>query len=191
MNVKDVLIVNSNERELDEVQVATSLVQSCDKSKIIDCAIDLLTNNTYKVLVVFVDEKYIDAGLLVKLLRMFSDSKIILVSKANITNEIDLLELGVDDIFKTDLDINLLNYKIYNYIEDFYNARDIILEDRFSNIVVNRTIKVVFHMNERVNLSDNEFKLLELFLLNKRRTLSRKEIEKKVWGIIYLVLTIE
>lgn len=58
-------------------------------------------------------------------------------------------------------------------------------EDVFhiSDIVIDFNAKTVTQNNEPVNLTSTEFRLLEYFVRNKNKVLSRIEILEKVWGI--------
>ncbi|MFT3932443.1 MAG: response regulator transcription factor [Chitinophagaceae bacterium] len=51
------------------------------------------------------------------------------------------------------------------------------------NVAVNLSSKLVTLNNEQVNLTSTEFRLLEYFLRNKNRVVSRIEILEDVWGI--------
>ncbi|MBG9376739.1 response regulator transcription factor [Panacibacter sp. DH6] len=58
-------------------------------------------------------------------------------------------------------------------------------EDVFhiSDIVIDFNAKTVTQHNEPVSLTSTEFRLLEYFVRNKNKVLSRIEILEKVWGI--------
>ncbi len=53
----------------------------------------------------------------------------------------------------------------------------------FGNVTVNIHSKLVTWNNEQVNLTSTEFRLLEYFLKNRNRVLSRMEILENVWGV--------
>lgn len=53
----------------------------------------------------------------------------------------------------------------------------------FGNVSVNVHTKLVTYGGEQVNLTSTEFRLLEYFLKNRNRVLSRVEILENVWGI--------
>ncbi len=74
----------------------------------------------------------------------------------------------------------MLNYKISNYIENFSNIKDNILDYKLTSVTLNCKSKIVFQNYGKILVSDIEYKLLEMLLLNKDKTLSRKEIEKGV-----------
>jgi len=54
---------------------------------------------------------------------------------------------------------------------------------RFGNVSVNIHSKLVLYNNEQINLTSTEFRLLEYFLRNRNRVISRLEILEHVWGI--------
>ncbi len=56
-------------------------------------------------------------------------------------------------------------------------------EIKFGNVTVNTHSKLVLYNDEQVNLTSTEFRLLEYFLRNRNRVISRIEILEHVWGI--------
>ncbi|MDO9374710.1 MAG: response regulator transcription factor [Ferruginibacter sp.] len=54
---------------------------------------------------------------------------------------------------------------------------------QFGQTSVNLNAKLVTYAGENVNLTSTEYRLLEYFLANKNRVLSRLEILEHVWGI--------
>ena len=63
----------------------------------------------------------------------------------------------------------------------------VIVEDEdiyeIENISVHFKSKLIYVDNKAVNLTSTEFRLLEFFVRNKNRVLSRMEILEKVWGV--------
>lgn len=57
------------------------------------------------------------------------------------------------------------------------------LEYRADNLVMNCYQKKVYRDEQEINLTQKEYHLLEYFLLNKNRVLSRTQIAEAVWGI--------
>jgi DNA-binding response OmpR family regulator len=53
----------------------------------------------------------------------------------------------------------------------------------FGNVSVNIHTKLVQYNQEQINLTSTEFRLLEYFLRNRNRVISRLEILEHVWGI--------
>lgn len=51
------------------------------------------------------------------------------------------------------------------------------------NISINFNTKLVYQDDQPITLTSTEFRLLEFFVRNKNRVLSRMEILEKVWGI--------
>lgn len=56
-------------------------------------------------------------------------------------------------------------------------------EIKMGHITINLQTKIVQYKNEQLNLTSTEYRLLEYFIKNKNRVISRIEILEHVWGI--------
>lgn len=61
----------------------------------------------------------------------------------------------------------------------------------FKEIKLNLDIKVCTIRNEEINLTKNEFNLLEFLIKNKNKIFSRREILNNVWGYKVTLRTVD
>ncbi|MBC2854666.1 response regulator transcription factor [Cetobacterium sp. 2G large] len=103
---------------------------------------------------------------------------IMMTARDSELDEIHGLEIGADDYIIKPFSINVLSTKIKKYlklnIQQEYLYKD--MEYSFKDEILK--IK-----NERVNLSTREQKLLEYFIKNRNKPLSRNNILLEIWGI--------
>ena len=112
-------------------------------------------------------------------IRKKSDIPIIMMTaRDSELDEIHGLEIGADDYIIKPFSINVLSTKIKKYlklnIQQEYLYKD--MEYSFKDEILK--IK-----NERVNLSTREQNLLEYFIKNRNKPLSRNNILLEIWGI--------
>ena len=103
---------------------------------------------------------------------------IIITARDNENDEVFGFEIGADDYIIKPFSINVLSTKIKKYlklnIQQEYLYKD--MEYSFKDEILK--IK-----NERVNLSTREQNLLEYFIKNRNKPLSRNNILLEIWGI--------
>ena len=103
---------------------------------------------------------------------------IMMTARDSELDEIHGLEIGADDYIIKPFSINVLSTKIKKYlklnIQQEYLYKD--MEYSFKDEILK--IK-----NERVNLSTREQHLLEYFIKNRNKPLSRNNILLEIWGI--------
>ena len=103
---------------------------------------------------------------------------IMMTARDSELDEIHGLEIGADDYIIKPFSINVLSTKIKKYLklnlqaEYFYKGLEYSFKDEILKID-----------NERVNLSTREKNLLEYFIKNKNKPLSRNNILLEIWGI--------
>ena len=103
---------------------------------------------------------------------------IMMTARDSELDEIHGLEIGADDYIIKPFSINVLSTKIKKYlklnIQSEYNYKD--LEYSFKDEILKIN-------GERVTLSTREKNLLEYFIKNKNKPLSRNNILLEIWGI--------
>lgn len=113
------------------------------------------------------------------------DSKIpiiMLTAKAEEYDELKGFDLGVDEYITKPFSPKILVARVNNLIKRF----DIQVEEiEEVGIKMNLDSHTVFIDGEEISLSMKEFQLLEYFLINKDRALSRDDILRDVWNYDY------
>lgn len=93
-------------------------------------------------------------------------------------DEIHGLEIGADDYIIKPFSINVLSTKIKKYLKLNIQQEYIYKEMEYS--FKDEILKI---KSERVNISTREKNLLEYFIKNKNKPLSRNNILLEIWGI--------
>ncbi len=113
-----------------------------------------------------------------------SDIPIIFLSAKTLKEDrIKGLRLGADDYLVKPFSIEELVLKIEVFLKR--SQKNKVHEQQFytvGNYQFDPTNFLVFNTNEKVNLTQRESELLQLFLDNKNKVLKREEILKALWG---------
>lgn len=106
---------------------------------------------------------------------------IILTAKDQILNKVELLDMGADDYMTKPFDIeelfarirvvlrNKKVYKVTNY-------------QKYEDLELNLELKEFKKAGRIIPLTKTEYKLLDLFILNKELVISREKIIQEIWG---------
>lgn len=112
-------------------------------------------------------------------IRKKSDIPIIMMTaRDSELDEIHGLEIGADDYIIKPFSMNVLSTKIKKYLK-LNNQQEYMYKDMEYSFK-NEMLKI---KNERVNLSTREQNLLEYFIKNRNKPLSRNNILLEIWGI--------
>jgi DNA-binding response OmpR family regulator len=113
-----------------------------------------------------------------------SDIPIIFLSAKTLKEDrIKGLRLGADDYLVKPFSIEELVLKIEIFLKR--SQKNKVQEQQFykvGNYQFDPTNFLVFNSDEKVNLTQRESELLQLFLDNKNKVLKREEILKALWG---------
>ena len=112
-------------------------------------------------------------------IRNESNTPLIIVS-ARVEKEDKLsgLILGADDYIEKPYDIDLLLAKIRGIFKRRYERWDIVLGD----LTLDKKARKVLKSGEELKMTGKEFELLQIFLENPGKTLSKETLFSKVWG---------
>ena len=103
---------------------------------------------------------------------------IMMTARDSELDEIHGLEIGADDYIIKPFSINVLSTKIKKYLKINIQQEYIYKEMEYS--YKDEILKI---KSERVNISTREKNLLEYFIKNKNKPLSRNNILLEIWGI--------
>lgn len=103
---------------------------------------------------------------------------IMMTARDSELDEIHGLEIGADDYIIKPFSINVLSTKIKKYLK-----LNIQQEYLYKNMEYSFRDEILKIKNERVNLSTREQNLLEYFIKNRNKPLSRNNILLEIWGI--------
>lgn len=117
-----------------------------------------------------------------KILREGSDIPIIvLTAKDEIKNKVELLDMGADDYITKPFEIQELFARMRVALR---NKRDYQINNmlRYDDLVLNTQNKELTIGQRKISLTKTEYRLLELFILNKEQIISREKIIVEIWG---------
>ncbi len=112
-------------------------------------------------------------------IREQSDTPILIVSaKTEKDDKLSGLILGADDYIEKPYDIDILLAKINGIFKRRFSLDEISDGD----IRLNRADKTAYKNNAKLEMTAKEFELLQLFVENKGKTLSKEFIFNRIWG---------
>lgn len=127
---------------------------------------------------------------LLKKVREISAIPIIVISaKLSKDTKIKVLEMGADDYITKPFDIEETYARIYSNLRRYMKfERDNILSKNiaFKDILLDREAKDVSVSGHKIILTNREFKILEVLLLNQKKIFSKANLFESVWEDDYM-----
>lgn len=151
--------------------------------------LDYFNDNKFDLILVDLNLPFITGYDLVKMIRNVNKHiPIIIITALNNTNhKLKGFDLGADDYIVKPFDFKELLARVnalFRRVDMAANG-----EDGFgrvitiANMTVNRDSKEVKRVDKKINLTTKEFLLLEYFITNPDKVVSREEIARNVWNI--------
>lgn len=117
-----------------------------------------------------------------KELRKNSDVPIIvLTAKENIRSKVELLDMGADDYITKPFNIEELFARIRVALRNKKDYQEL-NQLKYEDLVLDIIKKELIIEKRKVSLTKTEYRLLELFILNREITISREKIITEIWG---------
>ena len=113
----------------------------------------------------------------------FNEPVLILSARDSVEDRVSGLNLGADDYLPKPFSFEELLARVRALFRRQGKARKTVLEHR--GIHMDLLAHTVMFEGAPVELTNREYALLELFLLNKGRTLTRTQIGEKIWEASY------
>src|SRR5688500_8334079 len=112
---------------------------------------------------------------------------IIISAKNSLEDKLKGLELGSDDYLTKPFHLSELNARIYAIIRrrNFGSSKKV----QFNEIELEPEAQRVTVNNKPIELTDKEYKLLEYFMVNSKRVLTKAAIAQHIWGDEYEAVT--
>ncbi|HEY2602450.1 MAG TPA: response regulator transcription factor [Thermoleophilaceae bacterium] len=146
-------------------------------------ALDSVGNGRADVVVLDVLMPDIDGLEVCRRLRQGGDRVPVLMLTARdaVSDRVEGLEAGADDYLVKPFDLDELIARLRALLRRTLGTDD---HDqlRFADVTLDATAHEARRGDRRIELTRTEFLLLELFMLNPRRVLSRSLIHERVWG---------
>jgi len=96
-------------------------------------------------------------------------------------NIVEGLDSGADDYVTKPFKFKVLNARIKAILRR--NKTELKKNLEYDGLVLNVDAKIAERDGDMINLTQKEFKLLEYFMVNQGRVLSREELLRNVWKI--------
>jgi two-component system response regulator ArlR len=117
-----------------------------------------------------------------KELRKNSDVPIIvLTAKENIRSKVELLDMGADDYITKPFNIEELFARMRVALRNKKDYQEL-NQLKYEDLVLDIVKKEIIIEKRKVSLTKTEYRLLELFILNREITISREKIITEIWG---------
>lgn len=183
----DILIVE------DEKKIAESLKQGLEECGYeVMIAYDgligeeMINNHSYNLILLDVNLPGMNGIELCKKVRQ-KDIKIpilMLTTFGSITDKVNGFDAGADDYLVKPFSFDELIVRIKALIRRTTDS-DVPIGNilKFADVEMNLDTKIVTRSNKKIRLTAKEFQLLEYFIKNRKKVLSRAEIGENVWRI--------
>lgn len=126
---------------------------------------------------------YFDGYFWTRKIRDLSNVPIIfLSSKEDTMNKIMAMEMGADDFVSKPFEMNLLLAKIKALLRRTYDYKDNLDRLEHRGLVLDLKSMTVVFSNKSIDLSKNEFKILEILMVNKGNVVSRDKLMTSLWS---------
>lgn len=126
---------------------------------------------------------YYDGYFWTRKIRDLSNVPIIfLSSKEDTMNKIMAMEMGADDFVSKPFEMNLLLAKIKALLRRTYDYKDNLDRLEHRGLVLDLKSMTVVFSNKSIDLSKNEFKILETLMVNKGKVVSREKLMTSLWS---------
>lgn len=176
----------------DQLGVVQSLKQGLEEKEI---KVDIATNgidgrklaeeNTYNVIVLDVMMPGINGIELCSLLRKSGNSVPILIISAldSVDDKIIGLDAGGDDYLAKPFEFNEFLARLKALDRRYNSIYQATTTKQVEDLEVNFVNRTAFRLKKNLDLTPKEFRLLEFFIHNENKVVSKNEIATKVWDV--------
>ena len=181
--MKRILIIEDDEKLRCELEtflnkngfVATSLNK-------FDNAVEDILNEKADLLLLDINLPYTDGKFICKEIRKISNVPIIMVtSRDNEMDELLSLNYGADQYVTKPYNIQILLAKIVGLLKRNQNAGNNPDKIDCGSFILNTAGRIIEKEDNKVELTRNEYKILEYLVLHRQQVISRDEIMDYLW----------
>ena len=145
--------------------------------------IDIFKKENPDLVVMDIGLPYYDGYFWTRKIRDLSNVPIIfLSSKEDTMNKIMAMEMGADDFVSKPFDLDLLVAKIKALLRRTYDYKDNLDRLELGGLVLDLKSMTVSFCEKSIDLSKNEFKILETLMVNKGNVVSRDKLMTSLWS---------
>ena len=143
-------------------------------------------NNEYDLILLDIMIPSLNGIEVCRRIRQFSNVPIImLTAKSEVPDKVLGLDVGANDYLTKPFAIEelLARTRVYTREKVFKNKLD---EIKVKDIVMNNITHEVWRAGKEIQLTNKEYNLLEILLINKNIVLTREKLIEEVWGYDYV-----
>lgn len=176
----DILIIEDNKEIADILcdflRVEGYSVKVCDTG---EQGIIFFEQEKAKLVILDIMLPNIDGFSVCKKIREHSNTPILIISaKTEKEDKLSGLILGADDYIEKSFDIDILTAKIQGIFKRRYQSSELVSGD----IRLDKQRRIVYRKGKTITMTVKEFDLLQFFMENSGKTLSKELIFNKIWG---------
>ena len=176
----DILIIEDNKEIADILcdflRVEGYSVKVCDTG---EQGIIFFEQEKAKLVILDIMLPNIDGFSVCKKIREHSNTPILIISaKTEKDDKLSGLILGADDYIEKPFDIDILTAKIQGIFKRRYQSSELVSGD----IRLDKQRRIVYRKGKTITMTVKEFDLLQFFMENSGKTLSKELIFNKIWG---------
>lgn len=150
-------------------------------------AYEKIVNNEYDLMILDVMMPIMDGWETIEKVRKISDIPIILLTaKGNVQDKVVGLSAGADDYLVKPFDEAELIVRVKALLR---RAQKMIGNDavlKYKGIMVDHSARIVIYQENKINLTQTEFDLLQALIQHKGNVLSREQLVEMIWGIDFM-----
>ncbi|HHW47315.1 MAG TPA: response regulator transcription factor [Clostridiaceae bacterium] len=115
-------------------------------------------------------------------IRKISKVPIIFISSASDNmNIVMAMNMGGDDFISKPFDLNVLTAKVGALVRRTYTFQGQINVIEHKGVILNLSDATLTYKNQKIELTKNDYKILQLLMENVGRVVSREEIMQRLW----------
>lgn len=115
-------------------------------------------------------------------IRKISRTPVVFISSADDNmNIVMAMNMGGDDFIAKPFDLNVLTAKVGALIRRAYSFRDQVNMIEHNGVVLNLGDTTMTYRDQKIDLTRNDYKILQLLMENIGRVVSREDIMQRLW----------
>jgi two-component system, OmpR family, response regulator ResD len=147
-------------------------------------ALSKLTKDRYDLMLLDVMMPEMDGWETIEQVRKMSDIPVImLTAKGSLKDKVTGLSRGADDYLVKPFEVEELLARIQAIIRRSQPNEISDQRLKYEGILLNLSARSAMYLDKKINLTQTEFDLLEVFLKHRGKVLSREQLVEIVWGL--------